>query len=108
MKYKYSYIDQKNLKWFQNDVNKVTLISILLRKGHIRGLNPFEMAFKYPISVIAGKNGSGKSTILALAACAFHNKKKGFKLPKQKNSYYTHFQIFLFNQMKRLHPTVYI
>ena len=30
------------------------------------------MDFQYPLSVIAEKNGSGKSTILAMACCAYH------------------------------------
>jgi energy-coupling factor transporter ATP-binding protein EcfA2 len=29
--------------------------------------------FRYPLAVIAGKNGTGKSTLLACAACAYHN-----------------------------------
>lgn len=47
------------------------------------------------ISAIAGKNGCGKSTILALAACAFHNETEyspyGFK-----KKYYTYGDFFTF------------
>jgi energy-coupling factor transporter ATP-binding protein EcfA2 len=53
------------------------------------------MKFNYPISVIAGRNGSGKSTILAMAACAFHNHRNGFKLPERKLPYYTFSDFFV-------------
>ena len=95
MPYKNSQIDKDNLKWFPKDDTKATLLTIKLDDGHIRGLYDFELKFKYPISVIAGKNGSGKSTILALAACAFHNSKDGFKFPGRKNTYYTFSNFFI-------------
>jgi predicted ATPase len=95
MEYKYSKVDSDNLNWFKNDNSKGTLISIRLKEGHLRGLYPFKMTFEYPISVIAGKNGVGKSTILAMAACAFHNNKNGFKLPQRKSNYYTFSDFFI-------------
>jgi len=95
MKYRYSKIDRDNLKWFANDMSKATLTEIDIREGHIRGLSNFHVKFDYPISVISGKNGSGKSTVLALAACAFHNEPKGFKLPERKTSYYTYSDFFI-------------
>jgi predicted ATPase len=63
--------------------------------GALRGLGKFTIDFGYPISAIAGKNGSGKSTILALAACAFHNDVDGWKLPDRKISYYTFSDFFI-------------
>ncbi len=66
MAYNYSQIDKDNLKWFSEDSSNRTLKSIKLTRGHLRGLYKFEINFNYPISVIAGKNGSGKTTILAL------------------------------------------
>ena len=95
MKYKYSKLDKDNIKWFANDMSKATLTEIEIRKGHIRGLSKFHIKFEYPISVIAGKNGSGKSTVLALTACAFHNDSKGFKLPERKTTYYTYSDFFI-------------
>ena len=95
MPYNYSQIDKDNLNWFPKDNTKATLLTIKLDDGHIRGLYNFELEFKYPISVIAGKNGSGKSTILALAACAFHNSKDGFEFPGRKNTYYTFSNFFI-------------
>jgi energy-coupling factor transporter ATP-binding protein EcfA2 len=95
MKYKYSSLDRDNLKWFANDMSKTTLTEIAIRKGNLRGLSNFNIKFDYPISVIAGKNGSGKSTVLALAACAFHNDSKGFKLPERNTTYYTYSDFFI-------------
>jgi predicted ATPase len=71
------------------------LRSIKLSSGSLRGLNALDITFNYPIAAIAGKNGAGKSTILALACCAFHALPEGFKLPKRKNSYYTFSDFFI-------------
>lgn len=95
MKYRYSTKDNKNLRWFQNDDTKASLKSVQLKKGRLRGVFPFEMIFNYPIAAIAGKNGSGKSTILSMIACAFHNNSKGFKHHSRKNSYYTFSDFFI-------------
>ena len=40
----------------------------------IRGINDLRVLFDYPVSVIAGSNASGKSTLLFAAAC-------GYKIP---------------------------
>lgn len=95
MSYSYSSLDKKNKNWFINDNSRGTLASVSLTKGKIRGLHPFKIEFEYPISAIAGINGSGKSTILAIASCAFHNHPKGFKLPLRKQSYYTFRDFFI-------------
>ena len=95
MRYSYSDIDKKNLKWFENDIDSRNLIEIRLRIGQLRGLFPFGMQLKYPISAIAGENGSGKSTILAMACCAYHNSDKGY-IPSDRNkSYYTFSDFFV-------------
>ncbi|NQY53869.1 MAG: ATP-binding protein [Campylobacteraceae bacterium] len=95
MKYRESHIDRNLRKWFINDNEHCLLRSISLTKGNIRSLTPFEISLNYPITAIAGKNGSGKSTILALACCAFHNNKEGFKLPHRKSTYYTFADFFV-------------
>lgn len=95
MKYLYSQVDRDNLNWFSTDMTVQSLTEINLREGHLRGLSPFEIKFTYPISVIAGKNRSGKSTILAMAACTFHNSKGGFRLPERKTPYYTFSDFFV-------------
>ncbi len=95
MKYNYSKLDRDNIEWFENDMSRSTLTEINIRKGNLRGLHDFHLVFNYPISVIAGKNGSGKSTVLALAACAFHNNRKGFHLPERNTTYYTYSDFFL-------------
>lgn len=95
MAYKKSQIDKSNFKWFENDNSRASLFSISLKKGTIRGLTPFSVSIKYPITVFSGGNGSGKSTMLALAACAFHNGKGGFIPPLRNKSYYTFHDFFV-------------
>jgi len=81
MAYKLSDLDKKNFAAFEKDASRRSLLGISLTVGKIRGLSKFEISFTYPLSAIAGRNGSGKSTVLALAACAFHGEPKGWKLP---------------------------
>ena len=42
-----------------------------LRLTEIRGIQDLRVALDYPVSVIAGENGCGKSTVLTAAACAY-------------------------------------
>ncbi|MCV2867438.1 AAA family ATPase [Defluviimonas sp. WL0002] len=95
MAYKISQLDKKNFNWFESDNTRASLCSISLEKGHIRGLTEFSVEFRYPITVFSGGNGSGKSTMLALAACAFHNERKGFIPPLRNKSYYTFHDFFV-------------
>jgi predicted ATPase len=94
MKYEYSEVDKQNLGWFSNDFTRATLISIDIQ-GRLRSLSNLRIDLSYPITAIAGRNGSGKTTILALAACAYHNYQKGYKLPGRKTSYYKHSEFFV-------------
>lgn len=95
MKYKDDNNDLKLRSWFNNDYTQKLLKGMTLKDGEFRGLSSFSMKFKYPITAIAGKNGAGKSTILALACCGYHNETSGFKLPKRKTSYYTFSDFFI-------------
>lgn len=95
MDYRYSDIDRKNLRSFENDQTRAHLKSIRLRLGNIRGLSNFHIEFSYPLSAIAGKNGSGKSTVLALAACAYHARQKEWRLPGRKLPYYRFSDFFV-------------
>ena len=45
----------------------------------IRGMDGLRVAFDYPVSVIAGGNASGKSTVLFAAACAYKVPGSGVK-----------------------------
>lgn len=67
----------------------------MLRSGELRGLNALDLVLGFPITAIAGKNGAGKSTILALACCAYHNGKDGYRFPKRKTPYYTFSDFFV-------------
>ncbi|MEE4709131.1 AAA family ATPase [Pseudomonas alliivorans] len=95
MKYREQKIDKELRQWFSNDYSKQLLRNIYIKEGTIRGLSSLNVSFDYPITAFAGVNGSGKSTILALVCCAYHNEKNGFKLSKRKNNYYTFSDFFL-------------
>lgn len=95
MKYRDSQLDKSLRQWFANDFSKQLLRKIKIQSGTIRGLSAFNVNIDYPIIAFAGINGSGKSTMLALACCAYHNKEDAFKLPKRKNTYYTFSDFFL-------------
>jgi predicted ATPase len=95
MKYKESTKDQRLRKWFGNDHSTASLRRIVLKVGQVRGINSLDLSFEYPITAIAGRNGAGKSTILALACCAYHNTKDGFRLPKRQHPYYTFRDFFM-------------
>lgn len=51
--------------------NTLRSISIKGNPG-LRGIKKLDVEFRYPLSVICGKNGSGKTTILAIAALGYH------------------------------------
>lgn len=95
MKYKDSNLDRHLRNWFAKDHTCALLRQIRLSEGLMRGLTPFSLEISYPITAIAGKNGSGKSTILAMACCAFHNAQNGFALANRKQSYYTFADFFI-------------
>ena len=48
--------------------------------GGLRGIDGLLVSFRYPVSALCGKNGVGKSTILALAALAY-NGPSGWRIP---------------------------
>lgn len=91
----YSDVERANLRWFQSDFSVATLRKIVVRKGEVRGLKKAGIDFEYPITAIAGKNGCGKSTFIALAACAFHNSRTGWRLPDRSDPYYTFSDFFV-------------
>ncbi|HSW63460.1 MAG TPA: ATP-binding protein [Dissulfurispiraceae bacterium] len=58
----------------------------------LRGMHGIVLDLRYPLVVIAGKNGTGKSTLLACIACAYRN----------SSAYVTHFlhtRCFNFNDL---------
>ncbi len=95
MAYQYSSIDKNNLNWFPKDNSRATLLTIKVTKGKMRGLENITINFSYPLTAIAGRNGSGKTTAIALAACAYHNIPSAFRLQGRKNSYYTFSDFFI-------------
>lgn len=95
MKYRESQKDKTLRNRYLNDYAHAALRRIFLKEGELRGINSLDINFNFPITAIAGKNGAGKSTILALACCAFHNHRNGFKLPKRKVPYFTFSDFFV-------------
>lgn len=101
MTYNLSQLDKDNIKWFEHDNSRQSLAHIALKSGAIRGLTPFSIQLDYPITVFSGTNGSGKSTMLALAACAFHNDKAGYTPPLRMRNYYTFQDFFIQNSEEK-------
>ncbi len=95
MRYLYSQTDRSNLEWFEKDTSKATLMRFEIGDGEIRGLSKLTLQFRYPITAISGKNSTGKSTILACVACAFHNRPSGFRPFNRRIPYYTFSDFFI-------------
>lgn len=78
---------ERHLKGFWDNLstnpNLIYLKNIKIGDNPIRGLANSDIEFKYPITLLCGKNGSGKTTFLQLAVLAFdnqnHNYRKTFK-----------------------------
>ena len=51
-----------------------SLRSLDISATGLRGLRNVVVDFRCPLTVVAGKNGVGKSTILACAACGYQNR----------------------------------
>lgn len=96
MSYALSQIDKDNFQWFNHDRSRNSLVEIKVTNGNIRGVFPYEVEFTYPITAFVGENGSGKSTMLALSACAFHNG-DDFHQFARKKSYFTYGDFFTFS-----------
>lgn len=64
-------------------------------------MTPFKIEIDYPICAISGKNGSGKSTILAISCCAFHSKNDSYKLPRRNHAHYTFSDFFIQHQNEK-------
>ena len=77
---------QKNLTQAWNDLRakKPHMNHFLdsIRIFNLRGIGNLPVSFNYPVSVIAGTNGTGKSTVLLGCACAYD-------IPKETRNYYT-------------------
>jgi AAA15 family ATPase/GTPase len=95
LKYSESNKDRELRKWFAHDFSNAQLRRIKVTTGNIRGVSNLNIPINYPITAIAGRNGSGKSTVLALACCAYHNHKSGFKASNRKQTYYTYADFFI-------------
>jgi len=67
-------------KQFQNGNWSKFLNSVTVDK--LRGWSNQTVQFKFPICILVGENGSGKSTILRAAVCAYEN-----SLPSKKSYY---------------------
>lgn len=60
-------------KWENRHIPAESLLSLSIRGDRgLRGIQDLQISFNYPITVISGRNGSGKTTILSLCALAFN------------------------------------
>lgn len=70
-----SNTEKKLLKWWETgaktDYPMLRSIEVNGDPG-LRGIKNTHLKFNYPLTVISGCNGSGKATLLSLAALAFH------------------------------------
>ena len=76
------------------------LKSIKFNEVGLRGVKNTSITFDYPITAIAGTNGIGKTTILQLIACLYHNDDKTHKPYRFSNAktakpYYTFGDFFI-------------
>ncbi|WP_081682137.1 ATP-dependent nuclease [Pseudacidovorax intermedius] len=95
MKYNESDLDKSLRNWFSNDFSKTMLRQISLETGQLRSVSSFKVDINYPILAVAGKNGAGKSTLIAIACCAYHNAKNGYRPQKRNQPYYTFRDFFI-------------
>jgi predicted ATPase len=79
--------ERKLLKRWNSNFGPV-LRSVEIRGSGIRGLRDLTIDFRYPLTVIVGKNGVGKSTILACVCCAYQNH-TGYRTLFSRKPYYT-------------------
>ena len=104
--YKETETDRRNFQWFTHNTSCNTLVKIAVNESSIRGLGQFSVDFNYPITVIAGVNGCGKSTILSLASCAFHNNTDFCPASlisnrRKQRKHYTYSDFFAFTREER-------
>ena len=50
-----------------------------IRIRNLRGIKDLRVPFDYPVCVLAGPNGCGKSTVLFACACAYRDPARGPK-----------------------------
>lgn len=73
-------IERKLKNLWDNNKEIPFLTGISIDDGTaIRGMKNCRVDFKYPITVFCGKNGSGKTTFLQLAALAFHHSERKYR-----------------------------
>lgn len=65
--------ERRLAEWWSNGAgNSPTLRAITIEGDPgLRGIRELAVAFEYPLAVLCGRNGNGKTTLLALAALAF-------------------------------------
>jgi predicted ATP-binding protein involved in virulence len=83
------------LKWWQNSQSfPYAILRRISSNGDpgLRGIHELSLDFNYPLTVVCGKNGCGKTTALAVAALEFHFPPEHFSInarrrPRQKENF---------------------
>ena len=87
-------------KMWKHDKSYKKLEWIQFNEKGLRKLRNVNLEFRFPLTVIAGKNGIGKTTIMQTIACLFHNNDKNYRPYRLSNSkrqspYYTFSDFFI-------------
>ena len=96
--------EKKLAKYWDAGVSANTLKGISIHGGgvqplaELRGISSLDIDFRYPVTVLCGKNGTGKTTILSLAALGFHGadgfSPRGMALKSYHRGHYTFSDFF--------------
>lgn len=101
-----NHTESKLKAWWENldptkqDVPYLRRVAFNGNPG-LRGIQNAEIRFDYPLSVIVGRNGAGKTTVLAISALGFHRfeehrpyRARRRIYPGENSTYYTFVDFF--------------
>ena len=94
-------VNELNGKWNNLYSNKPYLKSIAISNGELlRGIKDSKLEFKFPLTVLCGPNGTGKTTFLALSVLGFHDH-ESLTLNNSNKGYYDFSHFFGFSEREK-------